>query len=96
LISRKEQAERLLNNPDFKELILDFYCKEECIRYLKLSLSEDMLNAEARDDSLAMAEDAAKVSIFMSKTVMLGSMAERDLPEAKKALIELNQQTEGE
>lgn len=95
LIKEKKQAENLINNKDFQDLILNTYCKRECVRYLQLSLC-DNLSKEVRDDSLAMAEDAAKVQLFLDNIIKFGIIAERDIKEAREVLAQLESEGEKE
>lgn len=93
LIEEKKQAENLIHNPDFQKLILNNYCKRECIRYLQLALC-DNITKEARDDSLAMAEDTAKLSLFLNNVLQFGTIAERDIKEAREVLAQLESEKE--
>ena len=93
LVKQKEQAENLLHNKDFQDLILETYCKKECVRYLKLAMCED-LPRENREDSLAMAEDAAKVKVFLDNVVRFGAIAERDISASRKMLAQLESEKE--
>ena len=88
LIEQKRQVEDLLHNKAFNDLILEDYCKKEVVRYLKLAVLEE-LPAQARDESLAMAEDAVKLKIFLDNVSRFGAIAERDISEARKALAQL-------
>ncbi len=88
LIEEKKQVENLLHNKDFQDVILKDYCKRECIRYLQLALC-DNLPTEARDNSLAMAEDAAKLQLFLDNIIKFGIIAERDIKEAREVLAQL-------
>ena len=93
LVRQKKQAENLLHNKDFQDLILETYCKKEVVRYLKLAVLED-LPKEAREDSLSMAEDAAKVSLFLDNIIRFGAIAERDIVEARKLLVQIESEPE--
>lgn len=93
LINEKRQAENLLYNKDFQDLILKNYCTRECIRYLQLALC-DNLSTEIRDDSLAMAEDTAKVRLFLDNILKFGVIAERDIKEAREVLAQLESEEE--
>lgn len=93
LVKQKEQAENLLHNKDFQDLVLETYCKKECVRYLKLVVCED-LPREAREDSLSMAEDTAKIKVFLDNVVRFGAIAERDIVESRKMLAQLESEKE--
>ena len=93
LIKEKKQAENLLHNRDFQELVLETYCKKECVRLLKLAVCED-LPAEAKDDALAMAEDTARIKVFLDNIVHFGAIAERDIDDARKLLDEIESEKE--
>ena len=93
LAESKKQAENLLHNKDFQELILETYCKKEVIRYLKLAMTED-LPQEARENSLSMAEDAVKIRVFLDNVCRFGAIAERDIVDAQQLLAQLESEKE--
>jgi hypothetical protein len=87
LIERRRVAERLAQNPDFKDLILDHFCVEECARYARES-ANPALNAESRADALALAQAAGHLKRFLSVIVQMGASAEKEMVDLEEALVE--------
>ena len=83
-VERAKVAERLANNPDFRSLILNYFCVEECARYARES-ANPLLEKEDRRDALAMAQAAGHFKRFMQLQMQLGERGEamiRDIDEA--------------
>lgn len=87
LLDRRQMALRLSNNRDFKKLILEEFCIQECARYAQNS-ANPALSAEDRADSLAIAQAAGHLRRYLSVVVQMGATAERDLPQIEDALDE--------
>ena len=73
-VERQKMALRLANNRDFKKLILDEFCVQECARYAQAS-GDPMLNAEQRADSLGMAQAAGHLRRWLSVLNQMGNTA---------------------
>ena len=87
-------ALKLSRNPEFKQLILQEFCINECARYAQSS-GDPALNAEQRADALALAQSAGHLRRWLSVIVTMGNNAERAMPELDDA-IEQARQEEGE
>ena len=85
LIERRDLALRLYKNPDFKKLILEDFCVQECARYAQAS-ADPALNAEARADSLAIAQSAGHLRRFLSVIVQMGNQAENQMADLNEAI----------
>lgn len=87
LIERRETALRLANNPDFRRLVLDEFCVQECARYAQAS-ADPALSPIDQANSLAIAQSAGHLRRFLSVVVQMGNTAERDLIPLEEALEE--------
>ena len=87
-------ALKLSRNPEFKQLILQEFCINECARSAHSS-GDPALNAEQRADALALAQSAGHLRRWLSVIVTMGNNAERAMPELDDA-IEQARQEEGE
>lgn len=86
-MEQRDIALRLSNNPDFKKLILNEFCINECARYAQAS-ADPALNEMQRADSLAIAQAAGHLRRFLSVKVQMGNNAERQLPDLDSAILE--------
>lgn len=77
-IARRDKALKLHNDPIYKELILEGFCKDECARYVHAS-SDPALTAEQRSDALAIAQAAGHFRRFMSVIITMGNQSENML-----------------
>lgn len=86
-IERRERALRLYNNPDFKKLVLEEFCVQECARYAQLS-ADPALGDRERADSLAIAQSSGHLRRYLSMCITMGNNAERSMPELEEAISE--------
>jgi hypothetical protein len=86
---------KLSNNPEFRALILDGFCKDECARYTHLS-ADPNLAQESRADALAVAQAAGHLKRWINAIVAMGNNAERHLPEQHAELAELRAEESAE
>ena len=93
-IERRDRALRLYNNPDFKKLLLDEYCVQECARYAQLS-ADPALDDRQRADALAIAQAAGHLRRFLSMCIQLGNSAERSIPELEEAIAAARAEEDG-
>lgn len=87
LISKKNIAQKLAKNRDFKELILDGFCLTECANYTHVS-ADPSLSLEARADALSLAQAAGHLKRFLNATINQGMQAEDDLEYLDRAIDE--------
>lgn len=90
-IENMELALKLHKNREFKKLIIDQFCTEECARYVQAS-ADPSLSAEQRADALAMAQAAGHLKRFLSVKVQMGMQAENLMPSLDEALVEARQE----
>lgn len=87
-IARRDAAYRLANNPDFKKLVLQEFCTDECARHAQLS-ADPGLNAVQRADSLAIAQSAGHFRRWMQVVGQMGNQAQDQLENIDQAIDEL-------
>ena len=78
LAERRELALKLSQNPEFRKLILEYYLVEETARLVHLS-ADPSLSEQDQRISLSMAQAAGHFKRFMSATMQMGFVAQRDL-----------------
>lgn len=87
LIHRRELAQRLYANPDFKKLILDEFCVQECARYAQAS-ADPSLGPVERADALAIAQSAGHLRRFLSVVIQMANASESTLVDLEEAIEE--------
>ena len=87
LIEHQKMLHRLLNNRDFKKLILDEFCTKECARYAQLSADPDLTETQ-RADSIATAQAAGHLRRWIQVKNLMGNSAESSLPALEAELEE--------
>jgi hypothetical protein len=91
LVADKAMALKLSENREFRKLILDEFCVQECARYAQTS-ADPALPANERADALALAQAAGHLRRWLSVKVQMGNVAERDITELEAALEEARQE----
>jgi len=86
LSSKRQKLEKLLANPEFKELIIKDFSTDECARYAQAS-ADPMLDATQRADALGIAQAAGHLKRWIAVILQQGYVAERDMDEVEDALI---------
>lgn len=84
---RRRMAVRLANNRDFKKLILEEFCVQECARYAQNS-ANPQFSKEERADSLAIAQAAGHLRRFLQVINQMGAKAESDIAAIEEAIEE--------
>jgi hypothetical protein len=87
IVAQRDMALKLSNNREFRALILDEFCTQECARYAQAS-GDPALSSENRADALAMSQAAGHIRRWLSVKVQMGNSAERDIAEVEAALEE--------
>lgn len=90
-IARRDMALKLAENAEFKKLILQEFCVEECARYAQNS-ANPALNAEARSDSLQIAQAAGHFRRWLSVVVQMGDQGVNNLEQIDEAIQELRRE----
>ena len=84
-IERREAVDRLMKNKDFKELILDGFCRDECARYVQES-ADPLLEPNQREDALNMAQASGHLRRFLGLIYTMGNQAEGSLVSLEEEL----------
>lgn len=87
LIARRDSALKLARNPEFKQLILDEFCVQECARYAQAS-ADPSLDAQARADSLALSQAAGHLRRWLQVINQMGQVADREVLQLEEAIEE--------
>jgi hypothetical protein len=82
---------KLEMNRDFKKLILEEFCVNECARYAHLS-ADPNLNAQQRADAIGMAQAAGHLRRYLSTILLMGDRAEKDIKDNQEAIEEARQE----
>lgn len=86
-IENRKIATRLVNNRDFKKLILEEFCVQECARYAQTS-ADPNLDAASRADALALAQAAGHLRRYLNVVDRMGYHAETSMAELELELTE--------
>ena len=86
-IERRDLAVKLAGNRDFRKLILEYFCVEECARYARES-ADPALDAAQKADAMAMAQSAGHLKRFLSLQIQMGDKFEADMPELEEMIEE--------
>lgn len=86
LSSKRQKLLKLLDNPEFKELIIKDFSTDECARYAQAS-ADPMLDDAQRADALGIAQAAGHLKRWIAVILQQGYVAERDMGEVENALI---------
>lgn len=87
-IEFKDQVNRLLENPDFKSIILEGFCKDEMTRCMQLAVS-DRISPDLRDVYLQMAKSSATLENYLNTLIVLGTNAVEDKEEVSQQIESL-------
>lgn len=87
LISYRDMAIRLQQNPDFKNLILKYWCVDECARYAQAS-GDINLPEENRKQALEMAQASGHFKRFLDVVIRMGNHAESQMESLDAAINE--------
>lgn len=90
-IALSDAAQRLINNPDYRLLIEEHYCRDECARYVHGSINAGLSEA-IRENMLEMARATGFFRMFMVGQIQLGNRADQDIVRNQKLLEELRQE----
>lgn len=94
LIEKRDLALRLEQIPEFRKLILEGYCMEECARYTHMSVNPTV-SVEERMFALQMAQSSGLLKQFLSAAVRMGNQAVKETREGEAAILELRTEGQG-
>jgi hypothetical protein len=87
LQARRDLVVKLSNNREFRELILDGFCRDDCARFTHQS-ADPALTPQQRADALAVAQAAGHLKRYLSAAFQMGVTADNQLAELEEALEE--------
>ncbi|MNR36391.1 hypothetical protein D3C85_1543030 [compost metagenome] len=86
-VEKRDMAQRLARNPDFRKLILEEFMVNECARYVHTS-SDPNVPESGRQDALNIAQAAGHLKRFLSVMIQMGNSAADTLGDVEAALDE--------
>lgn len=93
VVERREKALRLAENREFRELVLDGFCRDDCARLAHES-GDPALTADQRAVAADMSRAAGHLKRYLSTMVLQGNTAEREIIDLNEALEEARQEGE--
>jgi len=77
---------RLKNNPDFRKVILEGFCRDECARYIVMA-GDNLLDPEDRKDAKNMAMAAGHLQRFLSIQEVEGAKFKDSIEQVENELV---------
>jgi hypothetical protein len=87
IVARRDLALKLEKNREFRKLILEEFCVNECARYAQASANPALKEVE-RADSLALAQAAGHLRRWLSVIVQMGNQAASEITQTQAAIEE--------
>lgn len=78
-----ERAARLMENPDFRHVILDVYCVKEAAAFVHVS-ADPTVKPDQRADALLMAQATGHLKRWLQVTQLKAEQARDRLPEVEE------------
>lgn len=94
-VEMKGLVEKLMNNREFKKVILDEFCTNEAARYVQASVNP-ILSAVQQADALGIAQATGHLRSWLQTQINLGSQAEREIRDTDIELDELRAEEEAQ
>lgn len=92
-VKLKEQTERLLDNEDFKAVVINGFCSDEVKRNLGMAVCSTAPK-ELRDLCDQLAKAGAALQNYLNTNIRLGINAEEDIKEVESQIEELRMKGE--
>lgn len=86
-VEQAKRIRRLIGNKDFKNLILDGFCRDDAARLVSES-GDPVLDPQQRADALAMAQAGGHLKRYLTMQLQQALTAEREIPELEQELEE--------
>ena len=87
-VKLKKSVETLMENPDFKEIIIKGFCEDEMARCMQMAVYEKS-TAEQRELYTQLAKASAAFDNYLNTIVVVGRIAEEDKEEVQKQIEDL-------
>ncbi len=88
MMAKRDMALKLGENFEFRKLVLEEFCVNECARLVGLS-ADPAMSQEQRADALSMAQAAGHLRRYFSVMTQMGNAAEHQLVDLNSTLEEL-------
>lgn len=88
LIRQRDLLNKLEQNPEFKELILDNFCTKDCARYIQVS-TDTRITPEYRENALNTARASGYLLNYLEMVKLKGDNAEANMESIDAELDEL-------
>lgn len=86
-VERRDAIIRLSKNVDFRKIIIEDFCRNECARYVHES-ADPSLTAEQRQDALNIAQAAGHLKRFLNISITMGDVSDRTIVDLNHAIEE--------
>ena len=83
---------RLMTNPDFKDLILEGYFKDECIRLVSLKAAHEMRDEEHQTYLVKAMDGIGSLQQYFNVINYAADQAVRAIQDGEESLVELAQE----
>ena len=94
MAKKRKQFERLLENEDFKEIILEGFLKQYTLEQVSLLTNHEFQSPEKRATLQRTIEGTAVLGDYLDSYLMMSATVEQELEDAKKVLEELVQESQ--
>lgn len=93
-IRKGDVLDRLLANPDFQEIILEGYCKNEAHRIALASGNPNLQSAESQADLFSQVKGIGHLMAYLRSEEKKANSARKEKKENQEALVELENSPE--
>jgi hypothetical protein len=87
LVERRVKALRLAENRDFRELVLEGFCRDDAARFAQ-QIGDPALDKKQQEDAASMAAASGHFLRYMRVITQQGDVAEREVLEVEEMLEE--------
>lgn len=87
LVERRDKALRLAENREFRELILEGFCRDDCARFAQQT-GDPALGKKEQEDAASMAAAAGHLLRYLRVITQFGETAEREVRDVEEMLDE--------
>lgn len=94
-VEQRDAIVKLTSLPEFRKLIVEGFCKDECARFTHMS-SDPNLSVQDRADALASAQAAGHLKRWINGLILMGNRAEQDIVEVNAMIEEIRASGEDE
>lgn len=94
-VDRAAMATKLAGNREFKKLILEDFCINECARYAQMS-ADPNLTKDERADALAIAQAAGHLRRYLAVIHAMGNTALKSIGDTKDEIESIRSEGEDE